>query len=307
MSLIYTPSGKAREYSPLACNIYTGCNHGCKYCYAPSINYKTREQYLNVIPKKNILQEIEKECKRLNNSDQQVLLTFMSDPYNNLERELRLTRATLKLLYKYNIPCAILTKSKDVLNDIDIIKMFDNNIQVGMTLTFDNNKDSLEWEKEASLPHERLNTLWQLKQNNIKTWASFEPVIKPDQSINLITKSLNFVDVYKIGKINNYDNLDKTIDWNAFLSKVVKILREAKKPFYIKYDLRQAANKIKLNENECQMDAFVIKKVKTIQRSSYQQALYDNKKREDESDIYQKEFNSLLNGEITLFEYLDIK
>lgn len=32
MSLVYCPTGKAREYSPLALNVYTGgCDHGCRY------------------------------------------------------------------------------------------------------------------------------------------------------------------------------------------------------------------------------------------------------------------------------------
>ena len=52
MSVIYTPKGKAREYSPYACNIYIGCNHGCKYCYAPSIRFTTREKYLVPVPRR---------------------------------------------------------------------------------------------------------------------------------------------------------------------------------------------------------------------------------------------------------------
>ena len=35
MSIIYEPSGMAKEYSPYACNLYIGCSHRCKYCYAP--------------------------------------------------------------------------------------------------------------------------------------------------------------------------------------------------------------------------------------------------------------------------------
>ncbi len=259
MSILYEPKGKAREYSPLACNIYDGCNHGCKYCYAPSIRYKTREDYYNVIPRRNILHELENDCKKNCSSTKQVLLTFMSDPYNKLETELRLTREALKILHKYNIPVAILTKSKSVLNDLDIIKKFGDSIQVGMTLTFDNEKDSLEWEKEASLPEERIETLKQLKQNNIKTWASFEPVIDSIQSLNMIRQTLDVVDIYKIGKINNYNGIDKTIDWNDFLNKAVNMLREAKKPFYIKHDLRVAASQVKLFGNEVLMDEFCIK------------------------------------------------
>jgi len=259
MSIIYQPTNKAREYSPLACNLYLGCNHGCAYCFAPAINYKKREDYLTINPRRNVIQELEKDCKRYVNSNEQVLLSFMSDPYNSLEKELRLTREALKLFKKYQIPTAILTKSKDVLNDMDIIKKFVENIQIGMTLTFDNDKDSLKWEPGASLPDERIRALKTLKQNNIKTWASFEPVIIPEQSISMIERSLEWIDIYKVGKINNYQGLDKNIDWNDFLDKTVKILRKAKKPFYVKIDLRQAANKIKLFGNECLPDEFCIK------------------------------------------------
>jgi DNA repair photolyase len=33
MQTIYEPKGKAREYAPLALNLYESCPHGCKYCY----------------------------------------------------------------------------------------------------------------------------------------------------------------------------------------------------------------------------------------------------------------------------------
>ena len=37
--------------------------------------------------------------------------------------------------------------------------------------------------------------------------ASFEPVIFPEQSLNMIEQSLDCVDIYKIGKVNNYNGL----------------------------------------------------------------------------------------------------
>jgi DNA repair photolyase len=258
MSVIYEPKGKAREYSPLACNIYLGCNHGCKYCYAPSIRFTTREKYLIPEPRRNIISEFESDCKKFVNSDKQVQFCFMTDPYNKLEQELRLTRECLKIALKYKIPISILTKSKTVLNDIDIIKKFEDNIKIGFTLTFDNEKDSIDWEPEATIPIERIETLKELKKNNIKTWASFEPVIVPEQSLNMIKQSLNYVDIYKIGKINNYNGIDKTINWSDFLNKCVNILRDNKKPFYIKHDLRVAAPEIKLFGNETNMDEFNI-------------------------------------------------
>ncbi|HUS50082.1 MAG TPA: radical SAM protein, partial [Candidatus Paceibacterota bacterium] len=239
MSVIYTPKGKAREYSPYACNLYMGCNHGCKYCYAPSIRFKKREDYLIPVPRRNIIKEFKEDCKKLKNFDSQVLFCFISDPYNIKEKDLMITRECLNIALENKIPISILTKSNLVLRDLDIIKNFGRNIKIGTTLTFNNKKDSLSWEPEASLPDDRIEILKICMENNIKTWASFEPVIIPDQSIDMILKSLPYVDVYKIGKLNNFQGLDKNIDWVDFLEKSVEILRENKKPFYVKKDLRK--------------------------------------------------------------------
>ena len=188
MSVIYEPKGKAREYSPLAVNIYDGCNHGCKYCYAPMLKRTERNKYITPRARKNIIKLFEKDCKNYYGTKKQVLFTFISDPYNRLEKSLRLTRKCLEIAFEHRIPVAILTKSTDVLNDIDVFKKFGDNIQVGFTFTFDNEKDSRIWEPGASLPEERLEAIRILKKNNIKTWASFEPVIKPEQSLNMMRK-----------------------------------------------------------------------------------------------------------------------
>jgi len=45
MPIIYEPSGKALEYSPLAANLYAGCGHRCVYCYAPLALKRTREMF----------------------------------------------------------------------------------------------------------------------------------------------------------------------------------------------------------------------------------------------------------------------
>lgn len=260
MSVIYTPKGKAREYSPYACNIYTGCNHQCKYCYAPAIGFKKRDDYSEVIPRRNILREFENDCKKLKNFDSQVQFCFITDPYNSLETKMRLTRQCLEIALKYKIPISILTKSKTVLDDLDVIKEFGENIKIGFTLTFDNMEDSVKWEPEASIPGDRIECLKILNENNIKTWASFEPVIISKQSIAMIIKSLKYTNIYKIGKLNNYKGIDKYIDWTDFLNKSVEILRNSDKPFYIKQDLRKCAPTIKLFGNEVLPDEFNLSK-----------------------------------------------
>jgi hypothetical protein len=74
----------------------------------------------------------------------------------------------------------------------------------------------------------------------------------------MIQTTLHCCDEYKIGKLNNYQGLDKKIDWPAFLREAVDILRDAEKPFYIKNDLRAAAPSIALAEVEMTADAHCI-------------------------------------------------
>lgn len=258
MRVIYEPSGKAREYSPLAANFYEGCDHGCVYCYAPCIRRTTRDAYKeDVHPRRDILHEIEKDCKTYAYSQKQVLFNFMGDPYCKANDKHKITRGALSLMLDAHIPVAILTKGGSrALQDKDKVLKFGKHIKVGSTLTFFNEDKSQEWEPGAASPSDRLAMLKAYHDMGVKTWASFEPVIDPQESLKLIDASIGFVGEYKIGKINNYRGLDATIDWTAFLESVVTKLREAKKPFYIKYDLRNAAPSVKLYGNEVLSDEF---------------------------------------------------
>ena len=97
-----------------------------------------------------------------------------------------------------------------------------------------------------------MDVLKELHKKGIRTFASFEPVIDPEESLKLIKQTIkdNSVDTYKIGKLNNYMDIDKGIDWTDFLERCLAILRPTGKRIYIKYDLRQAASSIKLYGNE---------------------------------------------------------
>lgn len=261
MSLIYTPKGRAREYSPKALNVYLSCTHRCEYCYAPGCRHQTREQYFaKPNPRKDIAEKLWMELD-INSPKEQVLMSFIGDVYCETHDDNRATRGCLEALYAHSVPVAILTKGGyRCLKDLDMFERFGEHIMVGTTLTFDNISDSTAWEGGAANPYERLDTLRQLHGSGVRTFASFEPVIDPEQSLNLmrLTAEAGCVDVYKVGKLNNYKGLDKEIDWTDFLERAVRILRLAGKDFYVKQDLRKNAPTVQLYAEESIADAHTV-------------------------------------------------
>lgn len=247
MAAIYQPSGAAREYSPLALNYIKGCDHGCVYCYVPKMMKRFNSGYVHsevyAKEEKSLMQEIERSAKKFQNSEYQVFLSFLTDPYSSFNDETKLTRRVLEILLKYNIPVSILSKGGlRILQDIDLFKEFGDNIQIGGSLTFTNVEDSLKWEKGGATPDERFFALEYLHNEGIKTWASMEPVIFPEQSLEIMELTSKYVDSYKIGKLNHFKKHEDKFDWTDFLNKSISIMRKHDKYFYIKNDLAEFAN-----------------------------------------------------------------
>lgn len=264
MSAIYQPSGAAREYSPLAMNYIKGCDHGCVYCYVPKMMKRFDAGYVHsnvyIKEEKVLLNEIRLSCKKHQDSPKQVFLSFLTDPYSHFNNETKLTRRVLEMLLEYRIPVSILSKGgNNILQDLDIIKAFGPNIQVGGSLTFTSDTDTLKWEKNSSLPAERFETLRTLHENGVRTWASMEPVIYPEQSLEIMELTAGYVDSYKIGKLNHFPRHEEKFNWTGFLNDSIAMMRKHDKLFYIKNDLSLFANhETFLHEHERDMDFMAI-------------------------------------------------
>ena len=76
------------------------------------------------------------------------------------------------------------------------------------------------------------------KKFGIKTWVSFEPVLYPEQTLKLLDVTYNFVDLFKVGKLN-YHKKQSIIDWNKFYLNITEKLKKYNKDFYIKKDLKK--------------------------------------------------------------------
>lgn len=242
MAVIYEPRGKALEYSPLAVSLYKGCSHACVYCFVPSCTFTDRikfssEEYIR--PRSSILEDLEKDAVKLAGDPRYILMSFTSDVYQPCEKKLGVTRQALKIMSQNRLTPQILTKAGvwAIERDADIL--------VGCggiwaaTLTTDDPQVSLEWEPGAALPAERIEALRIAKAAGIQTWVSFEPVIDPEAVYRIICQTKDFVDLYKVGKLN-YHKHASTIDWPLFRDTAVTLLQSLGKKFYIKDDLRMA-------------------------------------------------------------------
>lgn len=270
MAAIYEPKGAAREYSPLALNYIKGCDHGCVYCYVPKMMkiFDSKYEHSNVYIKEEakLIKEITASAKKHRDSPIQVFLSFLTDPYSSFNKNTKLTRRVLEILLEYNIPVSILSKGGSrILEDIDVFKKFGQNIQIGASLTFTDRNDSMKWEKGAADPEDRFFALEYLHNEGIKTWASMEPVIFPEQSLEIMDITSEYVDGYKIGKLNHFPKHEMKFDWTDFLNRSIEKMRRYNKLFYIKNDLFEHANEETfLNSHERDMDFMALRNQKSM-------------------------------------------
>lgn len=157
-------------------NPYIGCEHGCVYCYSPSVlrNKRFSDKWGEFVrAKRNIDEVLAREVTRKQKGI--VGVSTVTDPYQPLEAKLKLTRKCIEILAGHGFPVSIQTKSKLVLRDIDLIvpKKFD----VGVTITTMDHRLAGVLEPGASPPEARAEVLKKFSSQGVETWLFLGPII----------------------------------------------------------------------------------------------------------------------------------
>jgi len=232
---IYEPKGRANEYGSLACNIYSGCNHGCYYCYAPNVVKKTREAFAQVTPRPLIVESVKRQLDRDKITGELIHLCFTCDPYPAAIDTL-VTREVIKAIKEAGNRVQILTKGGiRAERDFDLL---DGGDMFGVTVTKYEQRHHLH-EPNAAHVIDRLMTLGNAAKRGIKTWVSLEPVIDPESVYTLI-QSNHPIDLFRIGKLNYHAS---AINWAEFGARCEALCIEHGRNYYIKADLREAMSK----------------------------------------------------------------
>lgn len=239
-SVIYETKGRAREFNELAINLYTGCTHRCLYCYGPEVTHQSREQFTKSPVARVTPDQVAYSAAKWQavGDRRQVLLCFVTDPYQPLEAETRLTRAAIEVLHEYGMGVVILTKA-GTLPRRDFQLLIPGRDDFATTLTCVYDIHSQEWEPGAGLPSERIENLQIAHKLGLETWVSLEPVINPAWTYHLIRMTQDFVGHYKVGTMNYHPHRNK-INWRDFGWNVKDLMDQLGVRYYLKKDLRLA-------------------------------------------------------------------
>lgn len=158
-------------------NPYVGCAHGCKYCYASFMKRFTghsEEWGAFVDAKVNAPDVLRKEVAKAGKGS--VILSSVTDPYQPVEARYELTRKCLEVLLGSDCSVSILTKSPLVLRDLSLIRKF-RDIEVGITITTDDENMRRAFEPNAPPVMARIQTLRRLCEMGIRTYAFVGPLL----------------------------------------------------------------------------------------------------------------------------------
>jgi len=165
-------------------NPYRGCEHGCVYCYArpahaflghsPGLDFETKLYF-----KPEAARLLTAELSRKGYSPAPIHIGGDTDPYQPLERRLRVTRQVLEVLDRFGHPCTLISKSNLIVRDLDLLgPMAARGLaRAAISITSLDRRLARSMEPRAATPQRRLDAIRQLTAAGVPTTVMFAPVI----------------------------------------------------------------------------------------------------------------------------------
>lgn len=194
---------KSRLPYNLDINIYRGCSHGCKYCYAVYSNkYLDSDNFFDdIFVKKNIVEILERELRKKRKREV-INIGSVTDSYQPLEKKYKIMPDILKLMIKYKQPIIISTKSDLILRDIELIDELSSvaYVNIASTITVMNKDIQKKIEPGSSGSLSRINMLKEIKRTKAGAAIHMMPIIP-----YITDDSENIEAIFKEGKEINID------------------------------------------------------------------------------------------------------
>ena len=179
----------ARNESPdigfdASVNPYRGCSHGCSYCFArPTHEYPGLSAGLDFESKVLVKEEapdlLRKQLSSPRWEPKVLSMSGVTDPYQPVEKDLRITRGCLEVLAGFRNPVAIVTKNHLVTRDIDFLSELARHGAAMVAVSLTTLDDDLRrvMEPRTSRPARRLAAIEKLAQAGVPVGVMTAPVI----------------------------------------------------------------------------------------------------------------------------------
>jgi DNA repair photolyase len=165
-------------------NPYRGCSHGCAYCYArPTHEYLGLSAGLDfeskILVKQDAPEQLRKELWSPRWNPMVLSMSGVTDPYQPVERRLRITRRCLEVLAEFRNPVVIVTKNHLVTRDIDLLSELALHDAAAVAVSLTTLDDDLRriMEPRTSCPARRLAAVEKLAASGIPVGVMTAPVI----------------------------------------------------------------------------------------------------------------------------------
>lgn len=179
-------------------NVATGCRHGCKFCYVPStpatgsregmleeqagVNDPQEDWGSYLLYRDDLPERVHKGLQKTDFSNWKktrrgrgvVMLSSGTDCYQD-RRAAQITRGCVHELVKANIPVRILTRSPNVVRDLDLFKDANGLVTVGTSIPSFDTSLVKALEPNAPPPQARWEALDQLFRAGVPRFVSFSP------------------------------------------------------------------------------------------------------------------------------------
>lgn len=165
-------------------NAFRGCEHGCIYCFArpthaylglsPGLDFETK-----LSAKFDAPELLERELRAKSYKCEVLAMGTNTDPYQPIERKLKITRRVLEVLSSFNNPTSIVTKSALIIRDIDILQGMAERrlVRVYLSVTTLDRQLARAMEPRAATPDLRLRAIRSLAAAGIPVGVMVAPII----------------------------------------------------------------------------------------------------------------------------------
>jgi len=165
-------------------NPYRGCEHGCIYCFA-----RPTHAYLGLSPgldfesklfvKPEAARLLAQELRHRSYVPQVIAMGTNTDPYQPVERELKVMRSVLSVLWEFRHPVSIVTKSALIVRDLDILAPMagEGLTKVFVSITTLDRSLARIMEPRAATPDKRLHALRELSRAGVPCGVMTAPMI----------------------------------------------------------------------------------------------------------------------------------